>query len=93
VLNDSDFALSKVGIGTKSYGAIKPHAVSAYQTWNEAYEVASVSVMVQGESDWRETAVIDYFGVRRLGEGKYTYVLKMRDDGKPIIGRVVEDAK
>lgn len=77
VRNDSDIVLTKVFVGNKNYGDIKPHASTGYQTWEVAYGYSSVELFA--DSKQLESIAIDYFGETPLGEGKFTYVLQVTD--------------
>lgn len=89
VRNDSDVDFRNVVVGGKKYGNIKPHATTVYQTWKTAYRYSSVTLIAG--SNPMQIQPIDYLGEAKLGAGKFTYVLTIREGRLDI--RAEEDEK
>lgn len=89
VRNDSDVDFKDVVVGGKQYGDIKSHATTDYQTWKTAYRYSSVTLIAG--SNPMQIQPIDYLGEPKLGAGKFTYVLAIRDGRLDI--RVENDEK
>lgn len=76
IRNDTDSRLSHVVVGDKHYGDIAPHATTAYQHWDLAYETASYSLLA--DSNPLMFQPHNYLREGELGRGKYTYVLQFK---------------
>lgn len=77
VRNDSDVDFKDVVVGGKKYGDIKPGTTTNYQTWNRAYRYAPVTLIAGSKP--MQIQPIDYLGERELGDGRFTYVLTIRE--------------
>ena len=77
VKNGSDVDFKEVVVGGKAYGDIKPGAATEYQTWKKAYRYSSVTLKA-GDKPLK-IQPIDYVGETPLGDGKFSYILTIKD--------------
>ncbi len=89
VRNDSNLDFKDVIVGDKKYGDIKHGQATEYQPWNQAYRYAFVSLLAASKP--KKIQPIDFVGEKFLGEGKFTYVLTIKDDRLQI--HAEQDAK
>jgi hypothetical protein len=76
VRNDSDIVLMNVVVGGRNYGDIPPHATTGYQTWDLAYQRATVALVANSNPIIFQPH--NYVREGELGRGKYTYVLDFK---------------
>lgn len=77
VRNDSKIDFKDVVVGGKKYGDIKQGATTDYQTWKTAYRYSSVSLLA--DSKPLKLQPRDYVGETPLGDGRFTFVLTIKD--------------
>lgn len=77
VRNGTTRDFRRVIVGGRPYGDLRAGESSDYLRWPRAYPYSSVALLADGKP--MEIVPVDYVGEPLLKEGRYTYVLEIRE--------------
>jgi len=84
IRNNTPYPFHQVAVNGQPYGDIDAGASSAYRTLRVAYRYASVRLVAGTRA--MQLVPEDYVGEQPLGQGRFTYVLRMGEGSRIEIG-------
>jgi len=84
IRNNTPYPFHQVVVNGQPYGDIDAGASSAYRTLRVAYRYASVRLVAGTRA--MQLVPEDYVGEQPLGQGRFTYVLRMGEGSRIEIG-------
>jgi len=89
ILNKSDVTFNDTKLNNENFGTLAPNQKSEYRVFAGAYEIGTVSIIIEGENYLMLPS--DFIGETLLSNGKYTFQYIFDFQSKNLRVNLVED--